>query len=307
MTLKRKHNRHFLCQILYLALLIGISVPWTGGCGRSSAENPSVARVGRAVLTEDMLKNVAGERLYGPDSVRMRNQIINRWIEQEILYQGALKAGHNEDEEINSEISQLRKQLVTGKFLDREFENQLTSTEDDLLDYYQKNIDKFLAEENSFVLQHITVETAKEARNIIAETKKGTSLEEMNIEGLEISTGFLSLLQNPIREELIPKTLLDNIRKLKVGETGTQIRYEDKYHIIKVVDKILKDEPIPLKYIHEKVLEQFYIRRRKEGYIQLVKQLRDEMDVYVYSRQGDPMPLIEARQDSLIFEPEGNE
>ena len=285
---------------VWLAVLISFS-----GCGESPSENFVLAKVGHAELTMQKIHDDLGEQLLGSDSLRIVHDYIRRWVEQELLYQGALRSGYDEDKNIRAEMERIKKQLLSNIYLENTVRDQMKGTDDEVLSFYQDNINNFLTDENCYVVQHIVVKTSKDARLIMEELKKRNSLEEIQAEDLEISTGILSKIRNPIPESKIPDVLLKEIRKLKVGETGNPIQFNNEFSIIKLLDSIKKDDPIPLQYVRKRVESMLSVQKKREGYVKLVEELKEETDVYIYARPADTgMPPEEMKEsggaDSVV-------
>ncbi len=272
---------HRFLSMVYITLVLFCFS--SAGCDRSRQSNIVLAKVGNTELTMQKIREDLGNRFLGRDSLRIIHDYIRRWVEQELLYQGALRSGYDEDKQIRAEMERIRKQLLSTIYLENSVRDQMKNTDDEVLNYYQNNIDNFKAEENSYVVQHITVRTSKDARRVIDELKKRNSLEEIQAEDLEIATGLLSKIKNPIAEGKIPEVLLREIKRLKIGETSNPIQYNDEYSIIKLLDSIKRDDPIPLQYVRNRVESMLSVQKKREGYAKLVEELREETNVFIYS------------------------
>lgn len=288
-----KRNLQKQIQILFLFA----SLPLLGECNRS-ADTPAIAHVGRAVLTTEMIDQAIGQHLLGVDSTKLKRDFINRWIEQELLYQAAINGGFYETDRIRKELQRIQRQLVIENYLERAIEPRLACTEQEIQEFYHKNIDDFIAEETTYSVQDIVVKTSKEAQIVDSQLKKGIAFEEIKSENLEISVGFLSFINTPIAEGQIPSPFREVIKKLNNGETSKQISYEKEYHFIKLLDKVGKGKALPLNLVRQQVVERLHVQKSKEEYNQLLKKLRDDKDVVVNFAPVDIASSKQSEQDS---------
>ena len=294
MKREKSNNSLHAGTAIWLALLITLL-----GCSRSPTEHIVLAKVGNAELTMQKIHEDLGNQFLGSDSLRIVHDYIRRWVEQELLYQGAIRSGYEEDKTIRAEMDRMKRQLLSNIYLENSVRDQMKNSDDEVLNYYQNNISNFLTDENCFVVQHIVVKTAKDARLVMEELKKRNSLEEIQADDVEISTGILSKIRNPIPESKIPDALLREIRKLKVGETANPISYDSEFSIIKLLDSIKKDDPVPLQYVRTRVESMLSVQKKREGYERLVEELKEETDVYIYTRPAPAgVPSEEAEKSA---------
>ena len=112
-------------------------------CAPQRADDPVVARVGDEVLTIaqllDQLPSGTSE-LEGDE----RRQFVERWIQQELLYQEALDRDLDRNARVQNLIKQARRDLLVAALLDSEFENRdVEITDDGISTYYYNNQEKF--------------------------------------------------------------------------------------------------------------------------------------------------------------------
>ena len=74
-------------------LLSLLAVLFVAGCGRSDPPQDFVARLGDRVLTQDELSNQLRSLSFTEDSLEARQQIIEQWLTNELLYREARRRG----------------------------------------------------------------------------------------------------------------------------------------------------------------------------------------------------------------------
>ncbi len=245
--------------------------------------------------------------------VSFKKNILDQLIDYELLYQQAQKEKvkiHND--EINLEIDKIKdnfsspeefnealkannitlvqlkddikRQLMINSILE-ETRNQISITDDELLEYYNENKES-LFEPEQVHARHILVETAEEANNLLLQLKEGlTDFAELAIEKSigpsAPSGGDLGFFA---RGQMV-KEFEEAAFSLKPGEISGVVQTQFGYHIIKCEDK--KEEYSPtFEEAEEKISNTLRNQKENEGISALISKLREEA-VIVYNYDFD--------------------
>ena len=245
--------------------------------------------------------------------VSFKKNILDQLIDYELLYQQAQKEKvkiHND--EINLEIDKIKdnfsspeefnealkannitlvqlkddikRQLMINSILE-ETRNQISITDDELLEYYNENKES-LFEPEQVHARHILVETAEEANNLLLQLKEGLTdfaelAKEKSIGPSAPSGGDLGFFA---RGQMV-KEFEEAAFSLKPGEISGVVQTQFGYHIIKCEDK--KEEYSPtFEEAKEKINNTLKSQKENEAISALISKLREEA-VIVYNQDFD--------------------
>ncbi|HRG00392.1 MAG TPA: hypothetical protein PKZ75_04710 [Bacteroidia bacterium] len=135
-------------------LSIGLLVLFFSSCDKTSNKNENtgkvLAKVNSTTLFEDDLKNSVPKGLSKADSSAFIQNIINKWAYNEIFYQQATNYLSDEELNIDKELEEYKKELLTYKFqtklINEKLDTNVTSAQ--IEDYYNANPQNFLLKNN---------------------------------------------------------------------------------------------------------------------------------------------------------------
>ena len=171
-----------------------------------------------------------------PDTPQLRNNIKDVMINQEILSQEALKKGLHKNSEVATQIEVSRQEILVNAYLQDYLRNHPVS-EDAMKEEYERS--KIQAGTKEYKARHILVEKEDEAKDVIAQIKKGASFEKLADErskdtGTKGRGGDLdwNLPVNYV------KPFADALAKLKKGQmTDAPVQSNFGWHVIRLEDE----------------------------------------------------------------------
>jgi peptidyl-prolyl cis-trans isomerase C len=72
-----------------------------------------------------------------------RAELVDKFIEEEVFYQGALKAGYDDDEAVREMMDKYRRSLIVNEFFNREITPRAYPSDQEIHDYYESNEESF--------------------------------------------------------------------------------------------------------------------------------------------------------------------
>lgn len=135
-----KKSQIFWSGVIVIAFFLILS------CAKKEERTRSgeyIAKVGNAVITRDDIEAI-------PESVRhiyMAPQGLERFIDEQILYQEALKKGLDRDEGYLRMVEYLKRKALIERLLDKEIAQKIKITDREVVDYYNKNKEEFKIKE----------------------------------------------------------------------------------------------------------------------------------------------------------------
>jgi peptidyl-prolyl cis-trans isomerase C len=171
-----------------------------------------------------------------PDSAELRSNIKDTLINQEILAQEAVKKGLEKNPVVAAQIALQRQEILVNAYLQDYLKNHPIS-DDTLRKEYEKQ--KAAIGNKEYKARHILVEKEDEAKEAIAQIKKGVPFEKV---AGEKSRDQGSRIKGGELDWAVPtnyvKPFADAMVKLKKGQiTETPVQSPFGWHVIRLDDE----------------------------------------------------------------------
>jgi len=151
-----------LSQIKILFILILSS--FLLSCGNDEVKPKKkdyVVKIGNSFLTKESVSNYAGSKKYSGKYV---DEVINDWIEKELLFSVAKEEGITKEGDYKSLIEQSKKELASALYLEKYFENNLKPvTESEVQGYFGLNQEQFRLKDNAYFLNVVRFDNMNDA------------------------------------------------------------------------------------------------------------------------------------------------
>ena len=145
----------YFFHFVFIAFFISCS-------SREKTKAPVVARVGDAFLRADDKRL---EKSYSKETTVL---LVNKWVEQTILYNKAVEKNFNADSTLLKKRDVFFKDLVVASFLEQETDSNIKITNDQIRKYYNSNKTEFQRKEDELYIEHYTTKNIKHAKTIIS-------------------------------------------------------------------------------------------------------------------------------------------
>jgi parvulin-like peptidyl-prolyl isomerase len=240
--------------------------------------------------------------------VSFKKNILDQLINYELFYQQAQKEKVKiSNDEINLEIDKIKdnfsspeefdevlkannitlvrlkedikRQLMINSILE-ETRNQVSISDEELLEYYNENKDSFLEPEQVHA-RHILLETEEEANNLLQQLKEGLTdfaelAKEKSIGPSAPSGGDLGFFT---RGQMV-KEFEDAAFSLEPGKISGVVQTQFGYHIIKCEEK--KEEYSPtFEEAKERIINILRSQRENEAITALTSKLKEEANIVI--------------------------
>lgn len=204
-------------------------------------ESEVVARVGDAVLTvSDLERMDRDQRQARLTTYLSKAELMDSWIQSELLYQDALKKKIDKEKECAWRLYNATKAIVIQRYWELEvYEKYPGCSEAEALQWYEKVKDKeFKTKEEAVWVRRVLVYTKDKADEIIKRVRAGedfkaiASKESASPEKLLAgSEGYRSLDNiNPVYRDVVAK--------MKPGEVAGPFKIGPMYAVIKLEDRV---------------------------------------------------------------------
>lgn len=240
-----------------------VPVLFLAGCSEEQPTGKYVARVENSYLYE---KDFQTELDTLKISSTVRDEYIRNWIDKEILFLEAEKKGLNNKEEFKRLLRKAEKEIASILFVKQlTSEEELKTSDEELLKYYKANSEVFRLQQRGFVLNLASFKSFNTAVNFYYSTlEKGWELSasefEQNPEKVSISLNSFNY-----EFELQSGSLLRVCRELLTGETSPIIPVnENEYVLLQMVQQVDKGAIPPFTAIKDQVELNYYNVRKRE-------------------------------------------
>jgi len=259
---------------------------FTTGC-RRQPEPDVIARVGDAALTLDEAKaNIDTMRLPYDDRLEA---YVGKWIEDEIIFQEALKKGMQNREEYKRQMLDLGRQMVIRDFLDVEvFSDTAKITDEALARYFSEHKSEFYIREDMVKLNLITFSERKPAVTFAGALNSGIAWTEA-VRAAVNDTSSAGKIINRIENRLFtqdiiyPSELWRVAAVLGPNEVSFPVKTSLGYSVLQVLDKLKAGSPAALDAVYDEVKMRLVIEERRARYADLINRLRSEYHVEIFS------------------------
>lgn len=255
--------------------------------------------------------------------LNLKRQILEQLIRNEILLQTAFEYGIEiTDEEVQAEIDKikasypddetfkkvleqvkytledLRNDIIIQKSYEKLAERlgqDLTVTEEEMMEYYEKNIRRF-TEEEQVRASHILVETKEEALEILDKINNGEDFADLARKYSNCPSsdrgGDLGFFGRGRMVYEFEKAAFST----EVGEITGPVETEFGWHIIKVTDK--KEAIVhPYEEVKEEIYETLLIKKKNNAAVALLRQKWEEADIEYYVDYAKPQEITDSNNN----------
>lgn len=249
---------------------------------RQKNQGPVVARVGQRVLTlDDLYKSIPPEY----SDFITREQMINyvkQWIDNEILYQEALRQKIDKEEAIKERLRRMKQDLLCAEMINRNsISSQNIQISDDMIqNYYNENKSKFVRDKNAARYVQIVVEDAATAWNVRTQATPDNFLflasKYSKIPVADPRTvPFVDVSE-------IPPQIAQEIATIRVNGTSNPVKTDLGYHIIRVLDKQPKGSIRGMEEVRDDIVNVLSTKTQNAAIEQMLSGLRSKMAVEVH-------------------------
>lgn len=205
--------------------------------------------------------------------------LIQRWIDDEVVYEQALKLKLDQDPKVRHKLDRLRRKALIEEFMAREGANQeFEPDEGAMTRYYEMHKDEFRRKSPEFRYAHIRVNSLKEAL-----TLRGR-IQGDNFAALAAGSSLDSTGENstPYRKAVeIPTCLLHDISEAKPGWLSPPLSCPDGIFIVKLLDRVEAGTLIPFSEAKEAISGQLAMEQKDKMREAKIRQYKEGVAINV--------------------------
>lgn len=271
------------CALLGLALAIALAACTDDAPPTASSPEKTIARVGESVLTEEDIAEALGT-LSVLDSATARRQIVEQWIQRELIVQEARRQGLDEDDEVRERLRDSERAVLEAAFIDRFFETTPAEPSDDVIAaYYEANQDRLALREPYLRVHHLrtndrsAAETARDSLATAADPSAAFTVLAQRL--ADDPDGALALAKSYVPQSdlmTLGDSLMQRLRQLSPGGAPTVVESGGHWHLIQLVDRMPAGATPTLSMVRADLRDRLAVDQRTDMEARLLQQLRSE-------------------------------
>ncbi len=244
------------------------------GCESSTQNDPIVAQVDDATLTIAVL----ADQIPGTDvTVGEQRFYVEKWLQQELLYQEALDQDFSSKASVRRLIDQATRDLVVAAYLDETFEDsQIEVTDDEVEQRFHLHPERYLRVEAEIHAQHILVGSQRDANSLRQALLRGESFEEKARDlSLDLEThtdggdlGYFTAIEYP--------ELWEACANLTSGQISRPVSSERGYHIVRLLERKDPGTVQELADVEQRVRIELIRERHEQRLDDLITRLKED-------------------------------
>ncbi len=262
----------FLLMIVFLACNQGSDLP-----------ADLIAQVNDSYLRKNNVNQSVPAELPDDTKLSMKKMLIKQWVEDEIVFQSAIKEGIQWSEEELFLIEKYKKSLLIQRFLNNKLNKNFRISQKEIEDNYSDNTKEFIRKEDEVHIIHLLIENRDNA--IFREINEADDLKEI-IKKYYFDTR--STYESPngdlgyVVVSALPDFLQRSLRNLKTGAISKFVKSEYGYHFVQLLDKQGKGSQIDIELVKDEIVRRLKWQKREQEYVRMIDELKEKYQVQTY-------------------------
>ena len=248
-----------------------------------------------AFMTVEQFNEQKKKMLEQYKSGEAKQQFLQGWLAQKILYRQALEEGLAEKKEIKKIIEELNRGVLSQQLMNRELADKIHITETDLQTYYEANRGKF-TEPAKAKISHILVDEKEQADDLIKRIKDGEDFAELAKQftkdestreaGGKIDTDVTQGSYVPVIGE--SQELNDKIFAADAPAVlDSPIKTEKGWEIIRLEEKTAERQK-SFDEVRQQVMYSLTSQKRQDVQQEYIKEMMDKYNVIIHTSATAP-------------------
>lgn len=270
-----KHLNKTLTKIFFLAGVLAIAA-----CSKEQKKDDFVARVNDSYLTREDFASLADTSNLNS---AQKEQLIKKWIYQEVLFQEAAKEGITKDKDYLNIIKKSSYELAAAMLIEKyESSEEINYSDDDLINYYESDKNYFRLNSDSYQLNKVSFSSEDKAIKF-----RRLALDSDWKKALNVFVSDSSLIKNAesvfVEENNIYPTQLSRIIKdFYPDEISIVIAEKPGYYsIVQLLNKYNRQSVPPFEIIKSKVEKRFTAEKKKLLVEEYLKDLYSQNEIEI--------------------------
>lgn len=239
-----------------------------------------LARVNDEVLTmEELSYQIPAEFRNQLDAAGYA-EVVENWINTEIIYQRAVERGLDEDPEVEAIVKAGTREAVARKFIDNELSSKVEVPPSSVDSIYHSRKETYMLDKSRFRASHILLSNRDDADAIYARLQKGDDFSKLaqdysvDRQSAEIGgdIGFFNV-------DNIDPALADAVVGLDVGSYSKPVKTDYGFHIFLLTEKEEAGAQLDSLEAKRRIFENLYTERHAHAFQTMLDDLKSSADI----------------------------
>lgn len=241
-------------------------------CSKKKSGQDYIARVDDSYLSTEEIEKIIKTQDLDINDASIGKSIITKWVKEEIIYQKAKKEHFDKDNDIKRKVENYYRSLVVDEYLKYHFQSDVTISNQEIEDYYNKNKDMFRLNTEALKISHIFVEDYNDAKTIKSILE--SYIEEDKKELYKKYKFDTKIIQ---KGEIV-KDLNTELFEKKNNKIVGPVSSNYGFHIIEILDRYSKNDYKPLSIVRDEIYNTIMQEKNKSDYILFTDEIISNSD-----------------------------
>ncbi|MBN2425211.1 MAG: peptidyl-prolyl cis-trans isomerase [Calditrichaceae bacterium] len=251
----------------------------------SETEQPNdfVAQVNDQYLLNEQLQYSIPEGLDDDLVFALKKELINSWVENEIIYQSALNEGFSLGSKEQYLINSYKKSLLIQIYLNQKLDRDYAISQKDINEYYREHKREFIRNTDEVHIIHLFTEQSDRA--IFSEIAETGDLMQIirkyyfnEKSTKELPNGDLGY----IAANRLPEIIMRMLTRQKTGSVSQPIKTNDGYHFIQLIDWQKEGTQKGIEQVKNEITRRLQADRRNTELERFLEGLKQKAQIQTY-------------------------
>ena len=254
--MKKVFRRTVVSTLLLALVFAGI---WSVKVWSQTKQDEVLAKVGDVVITshdlDEMVKKYQAVRKGKPFGTEEKKWVLDTLVKSVLIAQEAEKLKLDKTPDVQAKLKIAKIEVLTREYITTQAVPKVKVTDQEVEDYMKQFPD--LIPKESLMLREVVVKTEEEAKDVVKELKKGTSVTKLaNERSIDPGSKRYGGQMQPVSKGSgkLPGNAEEAVFKLKVGEFTSPIK-TDKGWVVFFLEERKERSPKEVEQLTKKVKE----------------------------------------------------
>ena len=234
-------------------------------------------------LTETELKTLIPEDVFNGLAEEHKKEIIEDWVNHELLYQEALLRGIDKRPEISRILENSKRTLLKNELIENINIDVKDPDDETLKSFYEEHKDYFILFNDEYKIRHVLFDTEKETKDFWTKVKAGERFTELARESSKDPNFHMGGEYGIINKELVEPgiwiEIVKTVNELGIMKISNPFAVVDGWMCI-IVDKVFKKgDVLPFEAVRDQLLDMYMVEKRQEARDSFLKELHEKAEI----------------------------
>jgi peptidyl-prolyl cis-trans isomerase C len=228
-------------------------------------------------LTESGLRALVPGGFYDRLTAEHKQNIAEDWIQSELLYQEALRAGIDREPDIRFLLSQSERQLLSNELLERQLSSIPRPSESALREFYESNQDLFRLETNEYNVRYALFDTKGDVNTFHSKVKQNANFSDLARESSKDPSsqdgGSIGVVNEDMVEPSVWEAVIATRTKYGLHKISDPFTVIDGWACIIIDDMYEAGSVKPFELVQDLVYDMYTAEQREAAREELISRL----------------------------------